>query len=144
MANRMKRFQLPLELLGGALFLAAHVPIVLIYVLGSTLRGVSPGPYWVAIAGGYLVMLGLALARPGRLGQLPPRRALDRWLMAFVPAVVLCTGLILAQWPLSFPSWDAHGFGAAGGEANALFLPWLHSGLWLLSARVGRKPDISR
>jgi hypothetical protein len=109
-----------------------------VYLLGGSLPGVAAAPYWAAIGGGYLAMLGLGLFRPGRLGRLPRRGVLDRWLLAFPAAVALSVTLVWGQWPLEFPSWDAHGLGAAGGEANALFLPWLHCGLWVLSATGSR------
>lgn len=134
----MSRLRLALELLGSALWLAVHFPIALVYALGSSLQGVAAVPYWAAVGGGYLAMLGLALFRPGDLGRVPRRGALDRWLLTFPPAVALSATLVSLEWPLAFASWDAHGFGAAGGEANALFLPWLHSVLWLLSANTRR------
>lgn len=131
------RVRLALEILGAILFLAAQVPVVLLYLLGSTLGGVSPGLYWGAIAAGYLVMLGVALARPGPLGELSPRDALDRWLVAAIPALGLTAGMIALRWPLDFPSWDAHGLGAAGGEVNSAILPWLHGALWVASGWIG-------
>lgn len=138
----MSRLRLALELLGSALCLAAHFPIALVYALGSSLQGVAAAPYWAAVGGGYLAMLGLALFRPGDLGRVPRRGALDRWLLTFPLAAALSATLVSVEWPLTFTGWDAHGFGAAGGEANALFLPWLHSVLWVLSAKT-RRPAVT-
>jgi hypothetical protein len=137
----MKQFRLALELLGVSLYVGAHFPIALFYALGSSLQGVFPVPYWAAIGLGYLLMAGVAFARPARLRTLPSRRAFDTWLLAAVPALALCAILIWSRWPLAFPSWDAHGFGAMGGEANAVFFPWLHSLLWVLAANLWRSPD---
>jgi hypothetical protein len=140
----MRRLRLTLELIGGAACVAAHVPIGLVCLLGASLPGVAALPYWAAIAGGYVAMVGLGLIRPARLGRLSGRGVLDRWLLTFPVALTVAVVLVWRQWPLAFPSWDAHGFGAAGGEANALFLPWLHCGLWVLSAGLGEKPSPGR
>ena len=134
----MSRLRLALELFGGTLYLAAHFPITFFYALGSGLRGVAAAPYWAAIGGGYLAMLGLALSRPGPLGQLRRRHLLDCWLSTFPLAVALSATLVWLQWPLRFPSWDAHGFGAEGGEANSLFLPCLHCAVWVVVANARR------
>jgi hypothetical protein len=64
---------------------------------------------------------------------------LDAWLIAAVPALAATAILIRLRWPLEFPSWDAHGFGAAGGEANAVLYPWLHAGFWAVAAFAGRR-----
>lgn len=130
--------RLAIELLGFVFYLAAHVPVVIIYALGSSLRGVPAVPYWAAIAVGYVVLLGVAVFQPGYLGRLQRRQVLDRWLVTFYPALALSAILGWLNWPLRFAGWNAHGFGAEGWEANTLFLPWLHAGLLLLSGRFPR------
>jgi hypothetical protein len=122
------------ELFGVAFYLAAHVPLVLVYALGSTLRGVMPIPYWGAIGGGYLALMLAAALRPGPLGRVPARRALDTFLLTAGPALILSAAAVWARWPLQFERWDGHGMGASGGEANAAFVPWLHGVLWLVAA----------
>lgn len=121
MAGPMTRLRLALELLGGALCLAAHFPIAFFYVLGSSLRGVAPVPYWAAIGAGYLAMLGLALSRPGPLGRVPWRRVLDRWLLTFPPAVAISAAFIWVQGD-SLPD-AAMGRGGLGRAAPAGLRP---------------------
>jgi hypothetical protein len=132
------------EILGAALYLAGHVPLALVYLLGSSLSGVVPGSYWGAIGAGYLAMVGLAIARPAFFKALSPRRIFDAWLLAAVPALVLSAILVQAQWPFTFPSWDGHGLGASGGEPNAAVFPWLHCGFWALLAWGWARGEESR
>jgi hypothetical protein len=134
----MKRFRLAFEVLGVILYLGAHYPIVFFYVMGSSLQGVPPTAYWVATGLGYLGMVWMVLARPSRLRAIPAHAAFDSWLLAAVPALVICAILIWLRWPLEFPGWDAHGFGAKGWEANTIFFPWLHGVLWIAATRLWR------
>jgi len=135
----MNQLRLPLEIVGLGLYLAAHPFIIFIYIVGSSLREVDAIPYWTAIGLGYLVMLGLALARPGLMKTVPRRRAFDAWLLAAIPAFVLCFLLVMAKWPLTFASWDGHGMGAGGGEANAAFFPWVQAIVWVVVATPTRR-----
>jgi hypothetical protein len=132
----MRYFRLALELLGLAGYLAAHLPLAIVYVLGSSLPDVQPVLYWTALALGYLVMVGLAIARPGRLRSLPARSTFDAWLVTALPALVLVTVFAASHWPLEYAGWSGHGFGAEGGEVNATLFPWLHAALWVASVGV--------
>ena len=71
----------------------------------------------------------------------PARVQFDLWLGAFLCAFILVAGMIYFRFPIRLRSWDAHGFGASGGEANSLFLPWLHYGIWLLLLRRHKKRE---
>jgi len=134
----MSIIRVALELLGVGAFLALHSLIVLVYFIGSGLPGVAEWGYWSAIAGGYIAMVVLALFRRRAFGAISPRWLLDAWLLAFPMTIGLSLGLLMLKWPLRFPGWDAHGMGASGGEANALFLPWLHLAIWVLLSRASR------
>jgi hypothetical protein len=131
--------RLALEIAGVLFCAAVHVPLVFFYILGSSLNGVRPVPYWAAVASGYVAMLTLALVRPGPFDRASGRQALDRWLAASLPATALTAVLIRVEWPLRFASWDAHGFGASGGEANTLFFPWLQLACWLVAGLLSRR-----
>ena len=52
--------------------------------------------------------------------------------MSWLRAGLELIGVIVAL-TLRFDSWDAHGFGAAGGEGNSVFFPWFHTALWVAS-----------
>jgi hypothetical protein len=134
------KLRIAAEILGGALYVAVHFPLAFIYAMGSSLQGVLAAPYWVAITFGYAVMFGLAAARPGRFRAAPLRRAFDTWLLAAVPALTLSAVLVWSRWPLEFPGWNGHGLGAQGGEANAVFFPWLQGLCWVLSTALLPRP----
>jgi hypothetical protein len=135
----MTRFRVLAEGLGVALYLAAHVPLAVIYALGSSLDGVQPGVYWTALGAGYVAMVVLAVARPAPLGRLPRRAAFDAWLVAAVPALAIVAVSVSRRWPLALAGWDGHGLGASGGEVNAVLFPILHGLLWLLAAQLTRQ-----
>jgi hypothetical protein len=126
------------EILGVAGVLALHFFIIIFYALGSGLIRDRAGvlAYWTGIALGYVAMGLVAGGRRRTLGDLPWRVVLDAWLLAFPLAVMVTATLVSAKWPLRFTGWDAHGMGATGGEANALFLPWLHLLGWWLVGRA--------
>jgi hypothetical protein len=116
-------------------FFGLHFGIIWwVYWIGSDL-GVATSVYWSAIALGYIGMTTLVVLRRRAFGAVPPRWLLDAWLLAFPLAIGVSLLLVALKWPLQFPSWDAHGVGASGGEANALFLPWLHLAIWPLVAK---------
>lgn len=124
-----------LELLGVGAFFSLHFGIIWwVYLIGSDL-GVATSFYWSAIALGYIGMMFFAVFRRRAFGAVSSRRLLDAWLLAFPLAIGVSLVLLVLQWPLRFPGWDAHGVGASGGEANSLFLPWLHLATWLLVAK---------
>jgi hypothetical protein len=126
-----------LELVGALAFLGLHAGIWWVYMIGSQL-GVAASLYWPAIALGYLAMVLVAVFRRPALGAASPRTLLDAWLLAFPVAIGVSLVLLSLKWPLRFPGWDAHGLGARGGEANSLFLPWLHLTIWVLIAKLWR------
>jgi hypothetical protein len=124
-----------IEIVGAVLALAVHGLAAVLYALGSTLlRDGGHGSYWIAVALGYVSMALVAIGRRYTLAGIPWRSALDAWLLACPVAAVLVMILVNGQWPLSFPRWDGHGMGAGGGEANSLFLPWIHLAGWWLAA----------
>jgi hypothetical protein len=131
----MSVFRVVVEVLGVGVFLVLHYAIIIVYSLGSDLREVAKGGYWSAIALGYIGMVVLAMFPRRVFGTVSPRRLLDTWLLAFPMAIGLSLVLIILKWPLRFPGWDAHGMGASGGEANSLFLPWLHLVIWIIIVR---------
>jgi hypothetical protein len=132
-----------MECLGLALYLAAHVPLAVVYALGSSLREVQPVPYWAAIGAGYLLVVGLAFARPARLWAVRWRMAFDAWLVTAAVALAVAAALVQARWPLAFDGWNGHGFGASGGEVNAVLFPWMHAFLWVgaLAYLASPRPD---
>ena len=131
--------RLALEIAGVLFCAAVHMPLVFFYILGSSLNGVRPMAYWGAVTSGYVALLALAIVRPGPLDRVSGRQALDRWLGAALPATALTAVLIGVEWPLRVASWDAHGFGASVGEANALFFPWVQLVCWLVVGFVSRR-----
>jgi hypothetical protein len=137
----LSRLRLASELFGVAFYLAAHAPIVFVYAMGSPeyFREAAVVLYSAAIVAGYVVMLGVAVFQPGPLRTLRRRQVLDRWLITFLPAFALALAMVLLKWPLRSAGWNGHGMGADGGEANALFLPWLHAGLLVVSGGLFRK-----
>jgi len=118
--------------LGAAAYAAVQVPAAYMYALGSSLDGVSWVPYWSVLALGYAAMLTLALVRPGPLGAVSPRAALDAWLFVAPPAVVAAMAMTIYRWPLAFDTWEGHGLGVNGGEANSVLFPWIHALLWVV------------
>jgi hypothetical protein len=133
--REMKTIRGAFEVLGVGAFFGLHFGIIWwVYWIGSDL-GVATSVYWAAIALGYSGMISLAVFRRRAFGVVSPRRLLDAWLLAFPMAIGVSLLLLVLRWPLQFPGWDAHGVGASGGEANSLFLPWLHLAIWLLVAK---------
>jgi hypothetical protein len=70
--------------------------------------------------------------------------AFDAWLLAALPAFALAVAFVALRWPFTLDGFDAHGFGASGGEVNALLFPWLHAALWaaalaMVRAKQGRR-----
>jgi hypothetical protein len=113
-------------------YAAVQVPATYVYALGSSLDGVSWVPYWTVLALGYAVMLAIGLTRPGPLGAVAPRAALDAWLLVAPLAVVAAMAMTIYRWPLAFDTWEGHGVGVNGGEANSVLFPWVHALLWVL------------
>ncbi len=121
------------------------MPLPLVYSMGGSLNPIDDYRplYYSLIGAGYLaglLTLSVSAAR-GRsiFGQkIPGRVQFDLWLSAFLCAVVLVAALIYFRLPIRLRGWDGHGFGASGGEANSLFLPWLHYAVWLLLLRRRR------
>jgi hypothetical protein len=131
----MKLIRVALELLGAVAFFGLHFGAIWwVYVIGSPL-GDAAGLYWSAIVLGYIGMILVTMFRRRAFGSVSPRALLDAWLAAFPVAVGVSLVLLIVKWPLRFPGWNAHGLGASGGEANALFLPWLHLAIWVLIAK---------
>ncbi len=115
------------------------MPLLLVYSMGGSLDPIDDyrSFYYSLIGAGYLagfVTLFVSAARGWKIMgvKIPVRVQFDLWLGAFLCACILVVGMIYFQLPIRLRSWDAHGFGASGGEANALFLPWLHYAIWLL------------
>ena len=134
------------EVLASAAHLGLHsMPLPLVYSMGGSLNPIDDYRplYYALIGAGYLVgfvTLSVSAAR-GRsvFGQTTPGRVqFDLWLGAFPCAVVLVAALIYFRLPIRLRGWDGHGFGASGGEANSLLLPWLHYAVWLLLLRRRR------
>jgi hypothetical protein len=123
------------ESLGISLFVGVHVAAMWIFIIGSTLC-VPPLVYWPILGLGYLGVPVLATFKRRVFGGVSWRALLDVWLLAFLAAVIATAGLIAVKLPLRSVGWDAHGAGASGGEANAMFLPWLHIVLWWAMYRV--------
>ena len=127
-----------LELLGVVAFFGFHFGILWwVYLIGSDL-GVAKSLYWSAIVLGYIGMMFVAVFRRRAFRAVSSRGILDAWLLAFPVAIGVSLLLLNVKWPLRFPGWDAHGVGAGGGEANSLFLPWLHLAIWVLIATMMR------
>ena len=131
------------EVLAGSAYLGLHsMPLPLVYSLGGSLNPIDDYRplYYSLIGAGYLagfLTLSVSAAR-GRTvfgEKIPGRVQFDLWLAAFLCAVVLVAALIFFRLPIRLRSWDGHGFGASGGEANSLLLPWLHYAVWLLLLR---------
>lgn len=117
------------ESLGAIAALGLHALAFIAFAAGAGLLDEEEHRrlYWMSILAAYLAMLGLAwtpLVGPSR------RRRFDAWLVAMVPAFVVTGWMIVEKWPLHFAFTTAHGFGPSGGEANAVFLPWLHLAAW--------------
>ena len=143
------------EVLLGATYLGLHaMPLVLVYSMGGSLDPIDDyrAFYYSLIGAGYLagfVTLFVSAARGcpralapffwlvthhiEDLGSENPGASTVRPLAGRVP-VCFHSGRwnALLSTPDSPKKLDAHGFGASGGEANSLFLPWLHYGIWLL------------
>ncbi len=128
------------EVLAGAAYLGLHsMPLPLVYSMGGSLNPIDDYRplYYALIGAGYLagfLTLSVSAAR-GRTvfgRKIPGRVQFDLWLGTFLCAVVLVAALIYFRLPIRLRGWDGHGFGASGGEANSLFLPWLHYAMWLL------------
>jgi hypothetical protein len=128
--------RLALELLGAALYVAAHYPLVYLFGLATSLQGIRPVVYWAALVAGYAVMLALAVVRPGRLARVPPRRLFDVWLLSAPIALAMSLMFVAMKWPLEFARWGGHD--VQGGEPNAALFPWLHAVLWVAIAAIWR------
>lgn len=128
--------RLLLESAGVAVLVIVHFAVALVYVLGSSLRGMPAGVYWSIVGAGYVAMPIVGWFGRGGLRALKPRSRFDAWLIAFPIAILATLLLMLLRLPLRFGGWDAHGMGASGAEANAVFLPWLHLVVWVLAARI--------
>ncbi len=137
------------EVLGIAGYCALHATVIPVVIsLGTSLAPIDKHPrvYYLVTGAGYLLAWGVLFrALKGRrlLDRTFTRSALlDSWLGAFAVALVVTFFLIWTKLPLRFEGWNGHGFGAMGGEANVVFLPWLHLGLWLLFPRfMPRRSD---
>ena len=130
------------EVLGAAGYCGLHVTVMpLVIALGASLRPIEKYStvYYLAVGGSYLLNWGAlcyALREQKVLGRdLTRQGLLDTWLAAFVAAFAVAAAMVVMKLPLNFDGWDGHGFGAMGGEANVVFFPWLHLGLWLLFSR---------
>ena len=130
------------EVFGVAVYCALHATLIpLVIALGSSLAPIDRDPmvYYLFLGAGYLLTW-TVLFRAFRGRRLLDRdfnwsTLLDFWLGAFLAALVVTSGLVLTRLPLRLGGWDGHGFGAMGGEANVVFLPWLHLAIWLLLPR---------
>ena len=112
------------------------MPLLLVYSMGGSLDPIDDyrSLCYSLIGAGYLagfLTLSVSAARGWTIfgEKIPARVQFDLWLGAFLCAFILVGGLIYFQLPIRLRSWDAHGFGASGGEANSLFRPWLHYGI---------------
>jgi hypothetical protein len=130
-----RAFRTSFEVVGLAAILALHTVIAILYALGSTLIADPTHRlvYWAAIVLGYTAMAVVAAGRRRILGDVPWRSTLDAWLIAF-PVTAAVVALVTTRWPLRLSGWNAHGMGASGGEANSVFLPWIHLATWWLLA----------
>jgi len=130
--------RLLLDVGGGVVAVAFHGCFGFLYIMGWTLSPFDrhPALYWTSVALPFALMAGVALARRrvfrGRTG----RWVFRSWLAAFVPAAVLAVLAVSFNWPVSLKGWDGHGFGASGGEGNAVLLPWLQVVFWIVSGLI--------
>ena len=131
-----RAFRTTFEVVGLAAILVLHTVIPILYALGSTLIAdpVHRLVYWAVIALGYTAMAVVAVGRRRILGDVSRRSALDAWLIAFPVTAAAVVALVTTRWPLRLAGWNAHGMGASGGEANSVFLPWIHLAMWWLLA----------
>jgi hypothetical protein len=131
MATIPSPVRLALEVFGVVVYLAVHVPIMFLYALGSSLDGVGWLPYWSVLALGYAAMLVVALSRPGPIAAVEHRAMLDAWLLSAPLAAVGAMVMVAVRWPLVFDTWEGHGMGVNGGEANSVLFPWIHALIWV-------------
>jgi len=66
-----------------------------------------------------------------QLAKTSARMPLLLWSLAYFSGVSLAVLLVIEQWPMDRGGYDAHGFGASGGEINFVLLP-----LWLLPLMI--------
>lgn len=133
-----KVLRIALEVLG--VLLAGYVGFVTFVFL--TYSGSLPVA--LLLAGYSALALALWALRRRRGAGLGRRIQFDCALITLVPAVWLTFLAIDERWPIRRPRVNAHGFGLTGGEANVLFLSWVHAALWLAlvvlwSRRVARE-----
>ena len=141
------------EVLGAAAYCGLHATLMpLAIALGASLCPIEKYStvYYLAVGGSCLLNWGAlcyALREQEVLGlDLTRQGLLDTWIAAFVAAFAVAAAMVVMKLLLDFDGWAGRGFGAMGGEANVVFLPWLPLGLWLLFSRfVPRRqnPSIS-
>ncbi len=74
-----------------------------------------------------------------RLAKIQAPMPLLLWSLAYFSAVSLALLLVIEQWPMDRGGYDAHGFGASGGEINFALLPlWLMPTMYFLQRRFRR------
>lgn len=118
------------------------VPRVLAIVVALCLVIASVLLAWVLtlILGYWIMPPGLSLLYAwyvgGRLGAAGAYHPLLLWSAVYVACVGLAVLLVVFEWPMDMGGYDAHGFGASGGESNFTLLPiWLVPAMYHLMRR---------
>lgn len=124
-----------LEIVGALLALGLHAPLLFIYLLAT---GTTLGLCMLVLAiVGYAATLVVLRNRSGVFRDRMERRALiDLWLAIFPAVAALTVPMVNHRFPISQRGWDAHGFGATGGEVNALLIPWIQLVLWIGAGKL--------
>ena len=97
---------------------------------------------WVLtlILGYWIILPGLSMLYSWyvgcRLGASNAYHPLLSWSVVYIACVGFALLLVVLEWPLDIGGYDAHGFGASGGESNFTLLPiWLVPAMYNLMRR---------
>jgi len=108
--------------------------LLLAYELAAGLRGMNETVFWWALFLGHVAVVVIFFLRRRLFGPCSSRDLFDAWLVTFVLAACLTFVLVRSELPLGFSTGGGHGL-AGGGEANTVFMPWLHAALWVVCVR---------
>lgn len=121
--------RLTLEILGSLALMASSLVFAIVMAVW--------GPFapLLYVFGGVSALSVLLLNWGG-----PDRRLwLERYLWAGLAGNALGLVGALARFPIDHGGFDAHGFGATGGEGNLMLGSWLHLAFLLGAAALGRR-----